>query len=95
MNVIAIVLPLGAFALAILWMIKQGQEAKKEYQRRKDEEEKKARATAREDRLAKELGSYVNASKDEPTAIEKALSGSGQSAVGQKQLGHFQKPGQA
>ena len=93
MNVITVILPLGAFALAILWMIRQGHEAKKEYQRRKTEEEKKAKAIAREDRLVEELGSSVNASKDEPTAIENALRGSGQ--TGQQQLGHLQRPGHA
>lgn len=96
MNVITIILPLGAFALAILWMIKQGQKAKEEYRRRKNEEDEKAKAIVREDRLVRELGSYANTSKDQETPLEKALRGSGQSPVGQQQqLGHLQRPGQA
>ena len=101
MNVVTIILPLGAFALAILGMIRQGQEAKKDYQRRKTEkdyqrrkteEEKRAEAIAREDRLSEELGSSVNAASDQESGIGNALRGSGQTAMHQQ---HFQKPGQA
>jgi hypothetical protein len=94
MNVITIILPLGAFALAILWMIKQGQQAKKEYRRRKNEEER-AKAIAREDRLVRDLGSNANASREQATPLEKALRGSGQSPVGQQRLEHFRRSGQA
>jgi hypothetical protein len=96
MTVIAIIVPLLSFALVILWMIKQGQQAKKEYRRRKNEEDEKAKAMAREDQLIRELGSYPNASIDQETPIEKALRGSGQSPVGrQQQSGHLQGPGRA
>ncbi len=51
-----IYLPWIAFLLAILWMIRQGDRAKKEYLRRRaEEQQERARQEAREDELVEGL----------------------------------------
>lgn len=50
-----IYLPWIAFLVAILWMIRQGDKAKREYLRRKVEEQERAKREAREDELVRGL----------------------------------------
>lgn len=94
MTIIAIILPLVAFGLAILWMIRQGEKAKEDYRRRKADEEERAKAAASEDSLVEELRSHAN-ENDEAMGIEGAMLGHGQASVGKKNLGPFQRAGRA
>jgi len=50
-----IYLPWIAFILGIVWMIWQGNKAKREYVRRKVQEDERARREAREDELVRGL----------------------------------------
>jgi hypothetical protein len=52
MTIITIIVPLVAFALAVSWMIRQGNEAKKKYLRlRQSEEQERVKAVVPRQRL--------------------------------------------